>query len=442
MSATTPGELIKTAPMRTGQVVVVAVCFIIGALDGFDISSISFASPGISVEYGIDRGGFLGTILSAELLGMAFGSVLLGRAADSFGRHPILLFSIAIVTVGMLAVVLSDTTWQLLVCRVFTGLGIGGLLATSTALVAEFSNNKNRALSVLVITTGLPFGTIVGGLVLKYLGIDAVSQWRQIFLVGGIATALVFPLVLFFVPESVEYLSKKQPVNALARINKILSRLGHVQFETLAEPKIQETNSGFSALFNTRAMAIKSALVTTAFFFHMLTLYFLLKWIPKMVYDLGFEGSAGEVLIAANIGGILGAVVIGIASRKIDIWRLLFVCLIGATITITLFGQFKGSLDGLKLTSAIALLFAFSAVPLLYTLFTIIFPPMARASGTGFALGFGRGGAILAPIFGGILLGLGIAFEWAMAIMSCGSLLALVAVFLLRARVSTSAPAS
>ena len=41
-----PRELISTAPMSRLQVIAVAVTFILNALDGFDVLSISFASPG------------------------------------------------------------------------------------------------------------------------------------------------------------------------------------------------------------------------------------------------------------------------------------------------------------------------------------------------------------------------------------------------------------
>ncbi len=51
---------------------------LLNALDGFDVLSSAFAAPGISAEWGIERAA-LGLVLSAELVGMGFGSVLLRR---------------------------------------------------------------------------------------------------------------------------------------------------------------------------------------------------------------------------------------------------------------------------------------------------------------------------------------------------------------------------
>ena len=76
-----PRAAIAAAPMHRLQIVVVALCIALNALDGFDVLAISFAAPGIAAEWGVDKA-TLGVVLSMELLGMAAGSVLMGiRAA-------------------------------------------------------------------------------------------------------------------------------------------------------------------------------------------------------------------------------------------------------------------------------------------------------------------------------------------------------------------------
>jgi MFS family permease len=85
-----PREILKTAPMSALQIAVVVITVALNALDGFDVMSISFASPGIATEWGINRAA-LGIVLSMELIGMAFGSILLGSIADKIGRRPTML---------------------------------------------------------------------------------------------------------------------------------------------------------------------------------------------------------------------------------------------------------------------------------------------------------------------------------------------------------------
>jgi MFS family permease len=81
-----PREIIAKSPMSVMQIVVVAITIGLNALDGFDVASISYASPGIAKEWGIDRGA-LGIVLSMEVFGMALGSIFLGGLADKIGRR-------------------------------------------------------------------------------------------------------------------------------------------------------------------------------------------------------------------------------------------------------------------------------------------------------------------------------------------------------------------
>ena len=82
---TNPIKVIDDNRMSWRQWIVVAIMVLLNALDGFDVLSSAFAAPGISEEWGIPRSE-LGIVLSAELVGMGFGSVLLGGMADKWGR--------------------------------------------------------------------------------------------------------------------------------------------------------------------------------------------------------------------------------------------------------------------------------------------------------------------------------------------------------------------
>src|SRR5262245_36246766 len=110
------------------QIVVVAMTVALNALDGFDVLSISFASPGIATEWGIDRAA-LGVVLSMELIGMAIGAVFLGGLADKIGRRPTILSALVVMAAGMFMATTATGVVSLSAWRVVTGLGIGGMLA-------------------------------------------------------------------------------------------------------------------------------------------------------------------------------------------------------------------------------------------------------------------------------------------------------------------------
>ncbi|MDA1077235.1 MAG: MFS transporter, partial [Proteobacteria bacterium] len=125
------------------QISAVAICVALNALDGFDVLSISFASPGIAAEWGVDRA-VLGIVLSMELLGMAVGSIVIGSIADRIGRRPTILLSLIIMAAGMFLASTAGRVEILSAYRFGTGLGIGGMLAAINAMAAEYSNNRYR----------------------------------------------------------------------------------------------------------------------------------------------------------------------------------------------------------------------------------------------------------------------------------------------------------
>lgn len=171
-----PRAAIAAEPMRAAQIVVVALCIALNALDGFDVLAISFAAPGIAQEWGIDKA-TLGLLLSMELFGMAAGSVLIGNVADRIGRRPTILGCLMVMAIGMFAAWTASDIRQLSAARLFTGLGIGGMLSSTSAMVAEFSNDRRRGLNVSLNIAGYSTGAILGGLVASAL-LSGTGDWR------------------------------------------------------------------------------------------------------------------------------------------------------------------------------------------------------------------------------------------------------------------------
>src|SRR5215208_2902187 len=136
-----PRETIAHSPMSALQVMVVGMTIGLNALDGFDVLSISFASPGIAKEWGIDRAA-LGIVLSMELIGMAIGSMLLGGLADRIGRRPTILGCLCMMAFGMLMTTTVSGLGTLSMWRVISGLRIGGMLTAINAVAAEFSSAR------------------------------------------------------------------------------------------------------------------------------------------------------------------------------------------------------------------------------------------------------------------------------------------------------------
>jgi MFS transporter, AAHS family, vanillate permease len=418
-----PRDILANEPMNILQVVAVTVCVLLTALDGFDVLSISFASPGIAAEWGINRAA-LGVVLSMELIGMAVGSVIFGTLADSLGRRPTVFVCLFLMATGMYLASTASNVQILSVYRLATGLGIGGMLATVNAFTAEYSNARRRNLAVVLMAAGYPIGAIVGGSIASALLVE--HDWRSVFLLGAGATAAFFPLVWLFLPESVAYLADRQPPGALERINRTLERLGHATIDALPAPRERSTGISTRELFTPRLRRI-TILLTLAYFLHIMTFYFILKWIPKIVVDMGFEPStAGGVLVWANVGGLAGSLLIGFLSLRMQMRGLLIAALLLSAVGVTLFGLGQGDLHRLSLAAAGAGFFTNAAVVGMYALFAQMFPTDVRAGGTGFAIGVGRGGSAMGPMLAGVLFAAGGALSEVAIAMAAGSLIAAV----------------
>jgi benzoate transport len=426
--STDPRETLASAPMSALQVVAIAVTIGLTALDGFDVLSISFASPGIAAEWGIDRAA-LSVVLSMELFGMAVGALALGNLADRLGRRPTMLLCLVLMTVGMFMVTGVRQITGLEVWRFTTGLGIGGLLATANAVAAEFSNLRRRNLSVALMAVGYPIGAVVGGSIVKVLLHD--HDWRAVFYLGGSITAVFIPVLLLVVPESVHWLARKQPPQALQRINKVLARMGHAAIDSLPPVTAQVRDRAVADIFSP-ALRLTTVLCASACFFHMMTFYFLLKWIPKIVADMHFPAAAAAgVLVWANVGGATGGALLGVLSQKIGLKPLTIAVMLLSTVLVILFGHAGANLNELSLLCALAGFFTNAGIVGLYAIYAQAFPTHVRATGTGVAIGLGRGGAALGPIAAGYLFNWGYALPSVATYIALGSLLAAAVVALL-----------
>lgn len=422
-------ERLDRAPMGWAQIAAIILCIALNALDGFDVLAISFASPGIAAEWGIDRAA-LGLVLSMELIGMAVGSILLGSMADRAGRRPTILLCLVVMAIGMLAATTAHDVQSLSLFRLFTGLGIGGMLACTNAMVAELANARARSLAVAVMAAGYPVGAILGGSIAS--GLLVSGGWRDVFLFGAIVTGIFLPLAWFLLPESIGYLLQKRPADALAKVNRLLRRMGHTPVETLPAVDAAAPKPSFTALFAPGLGRI-TMLLTLGYFAHIMTFYFILKWIPKIVVDMGYAPSAaGGVLVWANVGGLIGALLLSILSWHIGIRALVIAAMLASTIMVTIFGQGQSSLTGLATIAAAAGFFTNAGVVGLYAIIAQSFPTAVRGGGTGFVIGVGRGGAALGPIVAGFLFSLDFGLPFVAVAMVSGSLIAAGALLLLR----------
>jgi len=444
------------SPMGQMQIFIVVITVMLNMLDGFDVASIALATNGIMAQFELESRSALGIVLSMELIGMAIGSIFLGGVADKHGRRPTMLGCLIVMSLGMLMVtrdpgflangILSITNSvgllenaqvgiiHIMVWRLITGLGIGGMLAAINAVVAEYSSGKRKHLNVAIMAIGYPVGVAAGSKVSAYM-LDAGMDWTSIFLLGFWWTLALLPIVFFFVPETVSWLVMKRGPGALEKCNATLKRIGHAPVSELPAQTEEESKASVLDIFSPTLIMI-TILVTAAYFFHITTFYFVAKWVPYFVSEvMGFDpGRAADMLFWVSIGGASGGLLLGFATLKMDLRKLTIAAMVGSTIFVVIFGSSPYNLNTLAMICFGAGFFTNAAINGMYAIFAHAYPTHVRAVGTGFAIGIGRGGAVLGPLIAGFLLDGGFEMPGTAVFMSIGSLIAAGSLLFLKLR--------
>jgi benzoate transport len=339
---------------------------------------------------------------------MTAGAILLAPVADSIGRRSMILICLVIMSAGILLTAYAQNILQLAILRFVSGLGIGAMLATAATMTAEYAPDRRKNFFVSAVLSGYPVGATVSGVIAAT--IIPEFGWPTMFIFAGVTTAIASPLVYFFLPESLSFLVKVRPANALARANTILTAMNCSALSSLPPDSTPAKNSKVSSLF-VADKRLPTLWLWLAFFMSFATMYFLISWIPLLAANTGLSAShaiyAGAVF---NLGAIFGILLQGYSSQILGLRRSISVFLIGAAVLMAVFGYISGSFAVLVLFGLIGFAVQGGFIGL-YSVAARLYPTEVRTTGVGWAIGAGRTGAIAGPALGGILVGVGLSMS-------------------------------
>ena len=200
---------------------VVVASFLGWMLDAFDFVLLLFVLKDIAEEFKTDITDVTFAIL-LTLTMRPIGAYLFGRAADRWGRRPILMVNVLCYSVIEFASGFSPNLTTLLILRAIFGIAMGGKWGVGASLTMESIPPHARGLVSGLLQSGYPMGyflaSIVYGLLFQYIG------WRGMFMVGVLPALLVF-YIRRSVPESPSWTPTTASSNTLA-ILKSHWRLG------------------------------------------------------------------------------------------------------------------------------------------------------------------------------------------------------------------------
>jgi AAHS family 4-hydroxybenzoate transporter-like MFS transporter len=419
--APTVGELIDRRPMSRYQIWTMALCGMVIVLDGFDTQSIGFLAPSMAETLRVPVKTF-GPIFAAALVGLMISSMLSGPIADRWGRKgPIVACTLIF---GMFAMLTARCTSfnELLAFRFLTGLGLGGALSNSVALMSEYAPKRLLAVIVSIMFCGMPAGAVlatqVSAVMLPRWG------WQSVFYAGGVLPITLALLLVAILPESVRYMevsgAKQQ------KISRILARISPDLRDTAFSRSVHEDQRKNAPVVNlfTEGRAAGTILLWIPFFMNLLMLYFVVFWLPALLRQTGKPVSAGiTAVMLFSAGGIVGSFLEGGFMNR---WGQMQVLFAGFLATTLLIASLAYS-NSFPLMMAITLVLGFvvqGAQGGLSAVAATFYPTSIRSTGIGWCLGVGRIGSIVGPMLGGVMLKL----DWSpRQILLAGSIPALCA---------------
>ncbi|WP_191244615.1 MFS transporter [Amycolatopsis deserti] len=380
---------------------VVALSTIALVFDGYDLVVYGTVLPTLladPAQLGHISPGQAGALGSYALVGVLVGALAAGGLGDWIGRRKIMLLNLAWFSIGMGLTALTQNVTAFGFGRFVTGIGVGALVATVGALVAEFAPAGRRNRLNAIVYSGVPAGGVLASLLALVLA-DAVG-WRGLFWVGALPIVLVLPLAIVKLPESAKWLAAR---GRDAEARAVSERTG---VPLVAEPPVTD-RVGFPALA-TRALAWPTALLGLMSFAGLLLTYGLNTWLPKIMSDNGYGKSYSlTFLLVLNLGAIVGGLLASLWADRAGAKRVVVTTFVLAALTLALL-PLDLPLVALLLAVAVAGVGTIGTQVLIYGLVSNYYPTRARAAGVAWCAGFGRLGGIVGPVIGGLLVGAGL----------------------------------
>ncbi|MFJ8025740.1 MFS transporter [Streptomyces sp. NPDC096311] len=369
---------------------VLALAALLAAFEGYDLACYGASVPSLLADSRIGATkSSAGTVGSLVPIGMLLGAALSAALIRRIGSRRLLISGASLFSAGMLVCATMPTFTLLGAARLLVGVGLGVVLPTVNAYVADLSEPERRGRTIGMMNSGYAAGALMAPLLAAALLPDV--SWRWIYVLGALPAAVVIPLAVKFLPES--------PTTP-----------------GTASPLPSSTRSG-SDLFGLRLLLGPGVRSVTLLFWMvafcgLLLVFGISTWLPTIMRTAGYSlGSSLLQTAAMWTGAGVGMVVGGRIADRLGIKPVVGVAFLTGAVCLILIPLHPGPalLFPLMFISGMGLI---SSQALTNTFVVTRYPDALRGPAIGWTLAVGRLGAITGPTTGGWVLSSGLAVEW------------------------------
>ena len=306
-------------------VIIALIISIGGLLLGFS-ASISGAQDFYKTSFELSEGSFwIGFSVSASMFGTFIGNFFAGSVSDKIGRRSSLMLAAVLFSFCTIGSGMSHTFTLFLITRFIGGLGIGISLLVAPLYIAEIAPSKQRGFLVsfnqLNIVIGISANYFINFGILKMIP-DPDMTWRWMLGIGFVPAVIYF-ILLFFIPESPRWLIIKRGKDDEAK--KTMHRIGGEEYAENEYKQIKsnintenkkESKSSWGELFNKKMWLVLLIGISIALFQQLSGINAIFFFLPKIFKLAG--GSAASSLIQATMVGVTNVVMTIVAMFLID----------------------------------------------------------------------------------------------------------------------------
>ena len=429
-------QIVDRQPVSRFLLGVIFLCTLVTLADGYNISVIAFAAPGIVKAWHLNRAA-LGPLFSSSLVAGLIGPFLFGTLGDRIGRRSSMIA--AVLMIGIFGVVSGYCTSliPLIVTRFIAGIGMSGALAVTVAAMNEFAPRRLRATFVTIVFSGTTIGSGLPGLVAP--AILANHGWESLFFIGGVVPVVLALAVYLFLPETPKFLCLQRARRA--ELDRLLRRL-EPQLQVPAEAQyvlsgeVAGAASSVGLLF-TGKLALLTPLLWFGSFVAMIVFHSFNTWLPTLMTDAGVPFTrAAHMVVLFQFLGTLGGWVI---ARPLDRLGML-PCTILYVLSIPVIASLGMPGHSDLMVTVLVSMAGFCILGLHFaqvSCVSSVYPTSVRAFGVGWFMLFARAGGAIGPAVVGVLVGqhmsMSTLFYWATLPLALGTVASIAVTVLYQA---------
>lgn len=371
-------------PRTTSSRTILTLAAIFAALEGYDLACYGVTVPSLLADGGLGANtAAAGTVGSLVAIGMLVGAGLSGATIRRYGARLLLFGGATVFSAGMLVCAVAHTFWLFGAARLVVGIGLGIVLPTVTAYIADLSAPERRSRNVGIMMSGYAAGALLAPL----LGAATLPgmSWRWIYLIGAVPAVVLIPLAIRMLPES--------PVSAPTPAGAGGEMLG---LRPLLAPGIRRVTILFWMIS----------------FCGLLLVFGISTWLPTIMQAAGYSlGSSLLQTAAMWVGAGVGMIAGGRVADAVGVKPVVATAFLAGAVSLLLMSTAPaiGFLFLLMFVSGLG----FIGSQVLTNAFIVTrYPDELRGRGIGWALSVGRLGAISGPLLGAAILSSQLPVQW------------------------------